>query len=206
MASTNNNQNNETYSFSEKTHSIYDYKIVYGPEPENYKEMRDEGLKVYDRRIQMFIRGDYDRPSREYKGGPPFKQCTICTVKSNNYSSISFSNRDKVICGKCRKHVSELELKPNDEVVNGYNSEEEDTKRPKDEFDRFREAILAGQTESVFVRFGPNGPFIPVSRIKREYLEGQELEDALKYDRLYETLTVEEYEARGTGGGAGGDM
>jgi len=175
--------------------SIYDYDIVYGERPKGWEENRATKMVVYARRIQMFRNGHYDRPSRTYKGGPPIISCMLCDVKSNDYSSISFSNKSKVICGECRNYIStvksDVEVDAHDD---GYDSEAEDAMGPKDDFDRFREAVLAGQTETVFSRFVQGGPFIPGSRIKHEYLHGKDLEKALECDRLYETLTVEQYE------------
>ena len=179
--------------------SPYDYDITYYPLPENWEQMRDRTIDTCQPRIQMINSGYYNRPTREHKGGPPIKQCMFCTVESNDYSSISFSNPYKVICRKCRIHISTLKHESDYDVETGYDSEEEgkaeDAMRPKDDFEKFSEAVLNGQTETVFKRFVPNGPFIPVSRIKHEHLRGQELENAIEDDRLNETLTVEQYEA-----------
>lgn len=176
--------------------SIYDYTIVYGERSKGWEENRATKMVVCARRIQMFRNGHYDGPSREYKRGPPIISCMLCDVETNDYSSISFSNKSKVICGECRNYISTVK---SDVEVDGYDSEEEgkaeDAMGPKDDFDRFREAVLAGQTETVFSRFVQSGSFIPGSRIKREYLHGKDLEKALECDRLYETLTVEQYEA-----------
>ena len=181
--------------------SPYEYEVVYGKQHENLEEYRAAMIVACHRRIQKFNTGHYDGPSRTYRGGPPRQECLLCQVETNEYSRASFSNKSKVICRKCRIHISKLEP-VTDEVDahdDGYDSEEEgkleDAMRPKDEFDRFTEAVLAGQTETVFKRFVPGGSFIPVSRIKHEYLHSKDLEESVEGDRLDETLTVEEYEA-----------
>ena len=222
---TNNNKmafsNNNKMSFP---NSPYDYDSYYDELQDDWKENRTVMIGACWSRIKMFNNNHYDGPSRTYRGGPPKRTCLLCQVGTNNYMRASYSNPSKVICGRCREYISTFEPDYNtilngfrwlfkrayeeidnydeidDEVDDGYDSEEEgkaeDAMRPKDDFDRFREAVLAGQTETVFKRFVPGGSFIPVSRIKREYLHGKDLEKALEGDRLDETLTVEEYEAR----------
>ena len=157
MATTNNENNtrmvyaNTNFSFDDYDEpgdflgcSVYNnYEITYYDPPENWEQMRDDMLIVYKRRIQKFIEGYYNRPSRDDKGGPTMKQCSICSVKSNDYLSMSFSKSHLVICGKCRICASEVEHEV-DAHDDGYDSEEEGkvehSKLTKYDFDRFMDA------------------------------------------------------------------